>query len=369
MSSELTGIGRYASELSYALRRLDLPVDIVLLSPYPNSPISWYRDFPVYPVPTLQRLPAVLVRGHRTLAQVCTRLGLDILHDPCGIAPFLTTARGHKKVVTIHDAIPLVHPELQPLATKLVYHSLLRWTPWSSNAIITVSRHAQQDLSRTLNIPCEHIFVTPLGATIPSIEKLTHLKSRLPQTLAHLGVSTPYFLWVGANSPRKNLNRLLVAFESLRADSPYVQLILAGPKPTRVAAWPSGVRHLGYVSQSVLDLLYLGAQALVYPSLYEGFGAPILEAMAYGTPVITSNRSSMPEVGGNAALIVDPLSVAAIKTAMAQCLDVQTRNELGLRGRLRSLQFHWDATALKTFRIYEKLLSAQPTRRLGTDAS
>ncbi|PSR23961.1 MAG: glycosyltransferase family 1 protein [Sulfobacillus acidophilus] len=369
MASELTGIGRYARELSYALRRLDLPLDIVLLSPYPNSKLSWYRDFPVYPVPALKRLPSVMVRGHRILAQASIRLGLDILHDPCGIAPFLSTVRKHKKVVTIHDAIPVVHPELQPLATKLVYHSLLRWAPWSSNAIITISNHAQQDLARTLNIPRNHIFVTPLGAAIPSIHKLSHLKSILPEKLHDLSISNPYFLWVGGNSPRKNLNRVLAAFESLRLDIPAVQLILVGPQPARATSWPFGVRHVGYVRQSILELLYLGAQALVYPSLYEGFGVPIVEAMAHGTPVITSNCSSMPEVSGHAALIVDPTNVADIKAAMAQCLDVQTHDEFGLRGRMRVRQFQWENTAIQTFRIYEKLLSSQSGQPSGRGVS
>lgn len=355
MPGALTGIGRYAVELSYALRRLELPLDLVLLSPYPDSPLQWYRDFPVYQVPSLKKLPAVVLQGHRVLAHASAKLGLDILHDPCGIAPFLANPGRSARVVTIHDAIPLVHPELQPLATKMVYHTLLRLARWSSDAVITVSNHAKDDLVRALNIPSNRIFVTPLGTALPSLMELSRRRDALPQVLQQLGIHDPYFLWVGADSPRKNLGRVLAAFESLHVERPDMELVLAGPRTSRRNDWPPNVHHLGYVPQSTLDLLYLGATALLYPSLYEGFGAPILEAMSHGTPVITSTTSSMPEVSGNAALLVDPYSVSDIRDAMKKCLDWDTHNKLGFHGRLRAMQFRWDNTALTTFRVYQQL--------------
>lgn len=361
MDSELTGIGRYAVELSYALRRLDLPVDIILLSPYPSSSLKWYRDFPVYPLPTLRHLPAVLVRGHSALSHAARKMDLDILHDPCGIAPFLAKSRGVTRLVTIHDAIPLVHPEFQPIATRVVFHTLLQWARWSADAVITVSEHAKKDLVRTLGVPSQRVFVTRPGTVLPPVEQLVQAQRRLPLTLAQYGISNPYFLWVGANSPRKNLGRVLAAFALLRLRQPEARLVLTGPKPGASVTLPAGVHHLGYVNQEHLDFLYLGAQALVYPSLYEGFGFPILEAMSYGTPVITSHSSSMPEVGGNAVLCVDPYSVDQIADAMITCLDADLRQSLGLAGRLRAMQFRWDSTAMETFRIYRTFGRRQRT--------
>lgn len=363
MRDNLTGIGRYTRELSYALRQLELPIDITLISPYPESTLQWYRDFPVYPVPSLKKLPAVLVKGHRVLARATATLGLDILHDPCGIAPFLSRPGIASRIVTIHDAIPLVRPELQPLGTKLVYHTLLRWTPKSSDAIITVSTHTKQDLVKTLKIPPPQIFVTPLGATIPSVRELSRWRSSLPTVLGQWGIRSRYFLWVGADSPRKNLNRVLTAFESLRGENPDIQLVLVGPMPRRPQGWPSGVQHLGFVSQSTLDVLYIGTVALLYPSLYEGFGLPILEAMSHGTPVVASTTSSMPELVDRAAILVDPYNVDDIRQAMHRCLDHDTSQTLRVQGRLRAMQFRWEMTARQTFDVYQHTLSVHDRQR------
>lgn len=363
MPDTLTGIGRYAQDLSYALRRLDLPLDIVLLSPYPNSRLQWYRDFPVHNVPSLKRLPSVMTKGHLVLSRATAKLGLDVLHDPCGIAPFLSDPGYTSRIVTIHDAIPLRRPDLQPLPTRVVYHTLLRWARWSSDAVITVSNHAKDELIQALNIPSNRIFVTPLGTNIPSLAQLSEWSLALPSALDRMGIRLPYFLWVGADSPRKNLARVLEAFELLRLEQPDIELVLVGPKNVRRATLPHGANHLGYVDQATLDLLYVGALGLLYPSLYEGFGVPIIEAMSHGTPVITSNTSSMPEVSGHAALIVDPYSVHDIRDAMKKCLNHDTRMELRFYGRLRAMQFRWDKTALDTYRVYQKFAALHRTPR------
>src|SRR2546423_14607762 len=111
MANRLTGIGRYTQELSYGLRRLAPDLEIILLNPYPASPLSWYRDLPTYHLPLLKLLPAAATLGSVELARAASALKLDVLHDPCGIAPFLAPRFGVRRVVTVHDAIPYLHPE------------------------------------------------------------------------------------------------------------------------------------------------------------------------------------------------------------------------------------------------------------------
>ncbi len=357
MAQQLTGIGTYTMELAYALKRLNDPPEVILLSPYPQSPLKWYRDFPVHLVPSLKRLPGVMMHGSRVLSRVGQKVGLDILHDPCGIAPFENTQGPMARVVTIHDAIPLVHPELQPFGTRVVYRTTLRRARWTSNAVITVSRHARSDLTKTLRIPSHKLFVTPMGTHIPSLNQLRQWRQELPARLSHLGVKQPYFLWVGTDTPRKNLRRVLAAFERVKQDHPEINLILIGPNGRTM--WPEGVQHLGYVHPGERSCLYVGSLGLVFPSLYEGFGLPILEAMAHGTPVITSHAASMPEVGGQAALMVDPYSVPDIELAMRRCLSTEVRARLGFEGRIRAMRFSWDETARKTLQVYRWALGQQ----------
>lgn len=358
----MTGIARYAIELTRAMKRLQSDLEIVLLSPYPESSHPWYREFPMYPVPNLKLLPAVATVGNWRLHRAALKLRLDILHDPCGIAPFLAPRSSYKRITTIHDAVPFVYPQTQPLLTRSVFRTLLRAARRTADAVITVSEASARDLVKFLALPEGRLHVTPLGVRRPPSLTPYEVKSRC----ASLGLGPTYILFVGALHPRKNIGRVVGAFQSVRERHPDVQLAVVGPKSwgasglfqrleTRAAEGTSIVLT-GFVSDADLDALYFGALALVFPSLYEGFGLPAVEAMSHGTPVITSQVSSLPEVVGEAALLIDPRSTDAIAAAVENVLeDSELRSRLSELGRLRAAEMSWDATAMATLNIYRSL--------------
>lgn len=359
MDRSLSGIGRYAVELTRALRKLEPQLEIVLLNPYPHSELRWYREFESHALPSLAKVPLAATLGNLLLHQAARRLGLDVLHDPCGIAPFLMPFPEYRRVVTVHDAVPLATPDLQPLATRLIFRTLVPWTRFSADAVLTVSHHAAADLERLARIPKAKLHVTYNGVHPPPPMGEAEVRG----VLERLGIEAPYFLYVGNLVARKNLPRLVQAFRLLRQEIPEARLVLVGARQ-----WKSHelFRHdltnvlvLGYVADDDLHALYYGARALAFPSLYEGFGLPALEAMVHGTPVLTSNTSSLPEVVGDAALLVDPTSVQSIRDGLRTLWhDAALRQELRRRGLERAKGFTWEKAAQATLEVYRRLVDA-----------
>lgn len=367
MDEQLTGIGRYAVQLSYALKRLEPALEIVLLNPYSDSPNPWYQDFESYPLPRLRKLPAAASLGNLSLHRAALKLELDILHDPCGVAPFLMPAPRYKRVTTVHDAIPFIYPRTQPLLTRAVFQTLVRATRLTADAVLTVSHAAAEDLKTYLRLREADLFVTPLGSTLPAKQPS---EDEYREVLTRLNAKRPYFLYVGALHPRKNLARTLEAFVDLRKRRQDAQLVIVGPASWGAhevlrtvetsAADDASVIFPGYVSDDALHVLYTKAHALVFPSLYEGFGLPALEAMARGTPVITSNVSSLPEVVGDAGILVDPRSTTAITDAMQRLLeDEALYKTLRAKSAQRAGRFTWEHTAQKTLDAYHYVLAQQ----------
>jgi glycosyltransferase involved in cell wall biosynthesis len=188
----------------------------------------------------------------------------------------------------------------------------------------------------------------------------------LPALKRH-GIETPYVLYVGSLEPRKNLLRLLEAYSRLRSWSDKWFLVIVGARSFRKSSpvvkrveelgLEASVRFTGYVPEEDLPAIYNGADLFVFPSIYEGFGLPVLEAMACGAPVVTSNTSSLPEVAGDAAVLVDPYNVNAIAVAMHQVLiNPALGAELIEKGLIRAAQFSWKRTALETISIYKLVL-------------
>lgn len=359
----MTGIARYTVELTRALKKLDAGLEIILLSPYPQSSHPWYREFPVYPLPHLKKMPIAATLGNLELDRAAIRMKLDVLHDPCGIAPFLSPRRGYKKVTTIHDALPAVYPKTQPLLTRLVFSTFIARAGKTCDAILTVSQTSAKDLTRYYGFPAEMIQVTPNGVVPPD-----RLPSELiDKVLKGYGASSPYFLYVGALHPRKNIRRVIEAFKLAKTCHNEINLVIVGP-----SSWgahhelqtvlgstgnSTGIIFTGFLSDEDLGALYQGAYGLVFPSLYEGFGLPVLEAMSYGTPVITSNISALPEVAGDAALLVDPMSVTDIARKMVMLLeDADLHADLQGKGYIRCKKFSWDETARRTYDVYKSLL-------------
>lgn len=246
-----------------------------------------------------------------------------------------------KKVTTIHDLIVYKFPESSHPRIIAAQKRRLVWVKKEVDKIIAVSESTKKDIVEILKIPEEKIKVVYEAANM-----------KAPQDKYQNG--KPYILAVGTREPRKNFNRLIEAFKKIKNKD--TDLLIAGK-----AGWgleeTSGVKILGYIPPEKLAQYYAGAQAFVYPSLYEGFGLPILEAFNCCCPVITSNISSMPEVGGKAAIYVDPLDVNDITEKINWVLSLSTakRNEIITLGKSQTEKFSWEKCAQETIKIYEEI--------------
>lgn len=280
---------------------------------------------------------------------------LDVYH---GTNCFSAPTRHARRVVTIHDLTPLLFPQWHTREVR-GYANELRRTIHQQDLILTISDATKQDLERCLEVPASRIRVIPLAAAEmfrpPTPEEIRGVRTRL-------GLQRPYVLHTGTLEPRKNLVRLLEAFSRTTDDH---DLVLVGTK-----GWLSEdihasierlklserVRITGYVDSADLPAVYAGADVFCYPSMYEGFGLPPLEAMACGTPVITSQVSSLPEVVGDAALLIDPHDVESLSESLNRLLSDQAlQKELRQRGLARAKRFSWERTARETASAYREV--------------
>lgn len=269
-------------------------------------------------------------------------------------------------VTTIHDLIHLLMPEVLGSRVKwMVSRTILRSAVSRARLIITVSEFSRDDLVRHLGVAPERIVVTP-NAVSDSFVPVG--PGQVEETRKRLGLTGPFLLAVGVNKPHKNFPFLVRAFSRWRRgrQSPQVSLAVCGMKPedeTSLAGLAREndadgiVRFVRYLPHEELPALYQAADALVFPSLYEGFGIPTLEAQRLGTPVISSNATSLPEVGGDGALYFDPRSEAEL----AACLDRHYADPAGVKarveaGRINEKRYSWDATAALTLDAYGKAL-------------
>ena len=337
--------------------------------------------FPVYlrpgaPVPQSiagrAAFPLRAVRGRGTLRYTLSlpmalareSVRIDVLHSILH-APLYG---GVPRALMITDLSFRHHPEFYRLNTRLRLELLIPLHVHQAQAVMTLSEFCKRDLVSTYGVPAEKVFVVPVGIG-PAVH---HESGAAGPWLAERGIDGPFFLYVGNLQPRKNLRRLVEAFETARASDATLsrhRLLIAGApwrwggQGSAVTENSSSVRFVGRITDDERDLLLSAADALVYPSIFEGFGLPPLEAMAAGTPVIASNTSAMPEILGDAALLVDPFDVAAIARAI-----VRVATEPLLRARLRERGFARAATF--TFRrTAESALAAfMAARRPGHGA-
>lgn len=301
------------------------------------------------------------------LPAVAGRRRLDLLHLTGPVIPLWTPC---PRVVTVYDMGLLRYREF---ATPwMVYHAravhpiAIR----RADAIISISDFARGEIVEMLCLPRERITVIPLGVSprffaVPSAEDLADVRQRLD-------LRRPFILHVGVLSPRKNLERLMGAYRRLRAAGQIDhELVLAGSRGWRdegilrraATLDPSGrdIRWIGHVEDGDLPALYHLADLFAYPSLYEGFGIPPLEAMAAGTPVVASNAAAIPEVLGDAALLVDPTDEDALAEGLRRALLSEgTRRELRERGRARAATFTWERTVRETLAVYDRVAAQAP---------
>ncbi|MBA2450006.1 MAG: glycosyltransferase family 4 protein [Chloroflexi bacterium] len=302
------------------------------------------------------------------LLQGAGREGIDLLHCPYFAAPLV---RLHPTVVTIHDVIPLVLPEYRRRETSRIYSQLVSFTSKRADAIIAVSEHSRRDIVRVLGIPADKISVIG-NAVHPGYYPITD-SWLLAAVRERYNVARKYILYFGGFDSRKNVQRIIRSYAALPAPlRAEYQLVIAGrlhllghplypdPRPlVRELDLGDRIIFTGQIREQDKAPLYSGATLFVFPSLYEGFGMPVLEAMACGAPVITSRLSALPEVVGDAGALVDPYSEPAITETMGELLaDPKRRSELGARARARSRNFSWRQVAEQTVQVYEHVKAA-----------
>jgi len=251
---------------------------------------------------------------------------------------------------TIHDLTTWLMPELHTSANVRADRFFAEHTLKRADALIAVSENTRQDAIRILGI---------------DPEKITTIHSGVPEEYFEatpLRRSKPYVLFVGTLEPRKNIETLLDAWEGMRFGGEF-DLLIAGPLGwsserimARLRSCAPGVEYLGYVSEDELPALNAGATAFVYPSLYEGFGFPLAQAMAAGVAAVTSNNSCLPEVAGEGALLVDPKSASEIRTAIERLLDSESlRGCIAEKGRQRAARYHWSECAGSSLAFFHRL--------------
>ncbi len=289
----------------------------------------------------------------------------DVLFVPAHVLPLF---HPRQSVVTVHDLGYLYYPEAHTPVARWYLNWSTRFNARCAAHLICDSKTTSADLATHCGVAEDKTTVVypgidPALEPVRSAQELQEVRSRyrLPPT---------YLLFVGTYQPRKNLHRLLAAFAALRIQHPHVHLVLAG-KPgwmyqalfdySRELDLESHVHWTGYVPQADLPALYGAARAFVLPSLYEGFGLPVLEAMACGTPVICSRVSSLPEVAGDAALLINPHDSRDIEAAMSRVIEDETLHaDLVQRGLRRARRFSWEACARATLQVLETVGRAPP---------
>ena len=277
---------------------------------------------------------------------------LDVFH---GTASRAVRAPGLPQVVTLHDVVHLAHSDYADGAGRLRRIAHYQEIRLRAHAVIVPSAFCKQEVIARLGVPDLSIWVVPL-APAPAFLPRT---SPDPAVLARLGLDRPYVLFVGGISERKNVLRLMQSFARLPEG---LQLVLAGSVRSafrsafEAAAALLGprVRQLGYVANAELPSLYAGARALAFPSEYESFGIPLLEAMACGCPVVAADAAALPETAGGAALLCDPASVDSIADGLLRAVSAGSERERAVAaGLARAAEFSYARTARETARVYD----------------
>jgi alpha-1,3-rhamnosyl/mannosyltransferase len=291
---------------------------------------------------------------------------LDVLHSPYYIKPYWLPC---VSIITIHDIIPLIYPQYLPSRwAKIVYRLAITLAIHSADAIITDSHSTARDLQWYRKVPAARLTVIPIAADSAFRPQPRQAIEALRQ---RYNLPERYALFLASNKPHKNLLRLVEAWHLLhrRRLAGGAKLVIAGHWDDRYSeakqrAFELGLEEkilfLGAVAEEELPTLYSGAILFVFPSLYEGFGLPVLEAMACGTAVVCSDAASLPEIVGEAALQVDPLDVKMLVETIARLLhDDGVRESLVARGLARASQFSWEATAQATLALYQQVVSGE----------
>lgn len=360
VTDHFPGIGRYVYNLLRGLAELDTPHRFLVLH-NPNQPNSRHdlkalAQHPQFKLCAVEAAPFSLAEQYR-IPRLLRELRAERYHAPYYVRPYFGIAC--PIIVTLYDAIPRLFPQEVSLKARLMFDLLTRLALRNATRILTISHSASADLRAAYGIPAERISVTPLAADV-------RFRPQEPQHIAAVrqryGLPERYLITLCSNKPHKNLPTLIAAYGMSRARYSHA-LVVAGHWDERYPAarelsaqlgLTQQVRFLHNAAENDLPALLSGASAFVYPSLYEGFGLPPLEALACGTPVICGSTSSLPEVVGDAAVQIDMRQPEALASTIDNLLnDTALQERLRRIGTARAAQFTWRRTAEQTVAAYQ----------------
>ncbi|NJM05888.1 glycosyltransferase family 4 protein [Candidatus Gracilibacteria bacterium] len=347
---EQTGTERYSFELIAALARSDRFNRYTLFTN--GQPAALPQLGPNFNVHNVRapRLWTHLRLGPQSLLSQA-----DVLFVPAHVIPLVAA---HRSVVTIHDLGYRAFPESHTRRRRVELDLTTRWSVQRATRVIAISQATKDALVQHYNVDPTRVAVVHHGLSAAFRPADT---PAITTVCARYGLQKPFFLYIGTVQPRKNLARLIAAFRTIAERIGAIELVIAGKRgwlteqieaEAAHAGLGARVRFIGFVPDAELPALLSAARAFVFPSLYEGFGMPVLEAMGCGTPVLTANTSALPEIAGDAALLVDPSDTEAIAAALQQLADdAALRADLSARGLQRAAHFTWERCAEETLQV------------------
>jgi glycosyltransferase involved in cell wall biosynthesis len=356
------GVKTYLTNLIEYMVKIENEIDYFIYSNNPHELTRWKSNRSKV---TLKKLPSSSGRFNLLIGfPVCAiRDKLSLFHSQYVLPVFLPC----KSVLTIHDILYENHPEFFPEHHRRLLKFFVPISAKRANRIISVSEFTKKQLIQCYGIPGEKITVTYEGAS----DKFAPIEDKdlIFTVLKKYGIKKKYILFVGRIEPRKNIGGLLKAFDYVKKRGKKdLCLVIVGNQDRlfkekelfnkrNEVNLGSDIVFTGGVSDYDLSIFYNGAEVMVYPAFAEGFGLPVLEAMACGTPVITSDTTSLPEVAGEAAILVDPYSFIEIGESLERLLSNQVlRKELSAKGLERARKFRWEKTAEKTIEVYKNII-------------
>jgi len=353
-----TGTSTYTHELVQNLRRLNLGDRVMLFARDQRMGGESYHN-----ISYAERIANYFYKEYRLPAEIAAR-GVEIYHSPRDMGMPDTSRLPCASIITLHDIILVrrARDYYRPARARL-YERRLREKVESVDHVITISEYSRRDILDWSGIDEEKVSVVYDGVS-DQFQPVTD-RARLAAVSERYRLPPRFILSVGSTEPRKNIRTAIRAFSQLRRIRTDVQLVITGvdychiqPDEAFSGLDLDGVNHIGYVRNEDLPALLSLAEVLVFPSLYEGFGLPPLEAMGCGTPVVTSNTTSIPEVVGDAAVLVDPLSATELAGALEMVLSSpELRSQLIEKGKARLERYSWHTCAKETRNIYQQVLS------------
>ncbi len=355
---EWSGVGSYSKNLLKALSGIDTQNEYVLFC-HPET-VELIPEAPNFTKKLVKQPVFSLFRQFGWIDEL-KEANLDIFHSPHFVFPPVIPC---PSVATIHDLIPLVVPAVMPSrGDRFYYKRANRSALGRVKGVIAVSECTKQDIIRFFGTSEEKIWVI-YEAAAPEFREIKD-ESLLKIVLNKYGLQRPFILNVGNPKPHKNWTGLIRAFAELKKRKFEHKLVLVGPddprflEPKRLAgqlSLESDVIFIKFVEKEYLPMLYNAADVFVFPSFYEGFGLPPLEAMACGTPVVCSKAASLPEVVGDAALVIDPSDIRGLAAVVGNVIsDESLRKSLREKGLARAAQFSWQRTAEQTLEVYKEV--------------